>query len=54
MKSNMEGWSQHGAGVTYKPTVSVRNDRVKGHGDMKQSGTKEAFNKSNKNTKETW
>lgn len=49
MKS--EGITQSGVGVTYKKNVSVRNDRVSGHGDQKLSGTKEAFNKSCMDTK---
>lgn len=33
---------QKGVGVESKPTVSVRSDRISGHGDMKMRGTKEA------------
>jgi hypothetical protein len=50
MASN-EGITQRGVGVEYKKVVSTRKDRVSGHGDMKMSGTKEAFNKACKDTK---
>lgn len=39
-----------GFGVTYKSTVQSRNDRVKGHGDMKMHGTKAAFDKQHNDT----
>lgn len=37
-----EGNTQKGVGVESKPTVSVRSDRISGHGDMQMRGTKEA------------
>lgn len=32
-----------GPGVNYKPNVSVRSDKISGHGDMKMQNTKSAF-----------
>lgn len=46
-----EGITQSGIGVGYKKNVSTRNDKISGHGDMKMSGTKEAFNKASDNKK---
>ena len=49
--NNKEGISQHGVGVEYKKTVTARHDRVKGHGDMSESGTQAAFKKAATDTK---
>ena len=40
-----------GFGVDYKKNVSVRSDRVGGHGDMQMSETKAAFSKAQNDTK---
>lgn len=42
---------QKGVGVESKPTVSVRSDRISGHGDMKMKGTKEAFSSATSTNK---
>lgn len=40
-----------GFGVNYTKNVSVRKDRISGHGDMKMSDTKAEFNRACKDTK---
>lgn len=46
-----EGITQKGPGVQYKPTVSVRSDKISGHGDMKMSNTKSAYSNATDNKK---
>jgi hypothetical protein len=46
-----EGHANQGVGVTYNKNVSVRKDKVSGHGDMQMSNTNSAFNKATKDTK---
>lgn len=46
-----EGNTQKGFGVTYNKNVSVRQDRVSGHGDQQFSETKAAFSKAQNDTK---
>lgn len=41
MKNEMN--TQKGPGVQYKPTVSVRSDKIAHKGDMQMKNTKSAF-----------
>jgi len=49
--ASKEGITQKGVGVEYKKSVSVRKDRVSGHGDMTMSGTQSAYSKSQNDSK---
>lgn len=51
MSTKEKNTTNSGFGVDHKPTVHTRHDRVSGHGDMKMSGTKEAYNKAVGDTK---
>lgn len=46
-----EGITQKGVGVEYKKNVTVRGDRIGGHGDMAMAGTQAAYKKANTDTK---
>lgn len=46
-----EGITQKGVGVEYKKGVTVRSDRVGGHGDMTMAGTQSAYSKAVSDTK---
>ena len=48
---NGESNKHSGFGVDHKKNVSVRSDRVGGHGDMQMNETKAAFNKACNDTK---
>lgn len=49
--NSKESNKSHGFGTEHKKNVSVRSDRVGGHGDMQMAETKSSFSKSQNDTK---